>query len=196
MTLVGLALLAVVTYLAMRRRGRVFMEPEEAIVMAAFVILAIVQRLTSGSVNLNDHFITPIFFALPVVVGHARGPARGATSSILGGAAVCVLSVALRTEPMWPGLSQLPGQYIVLPVLLGLTGAGAGLRGLPKAIKPLLTATWMLFVALYHPEYLESVAPYVTQFTSIILASLGLYFNPFRPQTVSIHYPTSPSRRG
>jgi hypothetical protein len=51
-------------------------------------------------------------------------------------------------------------------------------------------------VAVYHPEYLESVAAYVTMFTSITLASLGLYFNPIKPmQAAQVHYPTSPSRR-
>jgi hypothetical protein len=194
-TIVGLIVLALATYLLMRRRGRVFLEPEEGFVMAAFALLALVQRLSSGSVNLNDYFVTPLYFAIPVVVGHARGPARGATSSILGGAVICLLSAALQPTPVPLPLSQIPGQYLVLPVLLCVTGAGSGLRQLPKALKPLLSATWIIFVAVYHPEYLESAAAYVTQFTAVALASLGLYFNPFKPKTVSIHYPSSPSRR-
>lgn len=196
MTLAGLVLLALITYLIMKRRGRVFLEPEEAAMLAAFSALAALQKLTSGSVNINDHFITPLYFALPVVVGHARGTARGATSAILGGAAICILASALAPAGRGTGLLQIPGQHIVLVTLLALTGAGAGLRGIPKALKPLLTLSWMLVVALYHPEYLESVAAYVTQFTSIALASLGLYFNPFKPAPIpTIHYPTDPSRR-
>jgi hypothetical protein len=196
MTLVGLILLALVTLLVMKRRGRVFLEPEEASMLAAFGLLATVQKLSSGSVNLNDHFITPLYFALPVVVGHARGTARGATSAILGGAAICTLAACFVPADQAVSLTQVPGQYIVLVVVLGLVGAGAGLRLVPKALKPLLTLGWLLFVALYHPEYLESVSAYVTLFTSVALASLGLYFNPFKPaQVQQIHYPTDPSRR-
>lgn len=196
MMLAGLVILALITYLIMKRRGRVFLEPEEAAMLAAFGALAAVQKLSSGSVNINDHFITPLYFALPVVVGHARGPARGATSSILGGAAICVLASAFLPAGQAGGLTSIPGQHIVIVTLLGLTGAGAGLRYIPKALKPLLTLGWILAVALYHPEYLESVSAYVTQFTSIALASLGLYFNPFKPAPVAkIHYPTDPSRR-
>ena len=196
MTLASLAFIALVTYLIMKRRGRVFLESEEASMLAAFSVLAIVQRLTSGSVNINDHFITPLYFALPVVVGHARGTASGATSAILGGSAICILATAFQTSGQEAALSQMPGQYVVLVVMLAITGAGAGLRYIPKALKPLLTVSWMLIVAVYHPEYLESVAAYVTQFTSIALASLGLYFNPFKPAPVpTIHYPTDPSRR-
>jgi len=196
MTLVGLILLALVTYLIMKRRGRVFLEPEEASMLAAFSLLATVQRLSSGSVNLNDHFITPLYFALPVVVGHARGTARGATSAILGGAAICILAAAFVPADQVASLTRVPGQHIVVVVVLGLVGAGAGLRYIPKALKPLLTLGWLLVVALYHPEYLESVSAYVTLFTSIVLASLGLYFNPFKPSPVPrIHYPADPSRR-
>ncbi|MBW2262598.1 MAG: hypothetical protein JRG91_11545 [Deltaproteobacteria bacterium] len=196
MTLASLVLIALVTYLIMKRRGRIFLEPEEAAMLAAFSVLAVVQKLTSGSVNLNDHFITPLYFALPVVVGHARGSARGATSAIFGGASICILATAFQPSGQGAALSQVPGQYIVLVVMLALTGAGAGLRYIPKALKPLLTVSWMLVVAIYHPEYLESVASYVTQFTTIALASLGLYFNPFKPVPVpTIHYPTDPSRR-
>jgi hypothetical protein len=196
MTLAALILLALVTYLIMKRRGRVFLEPEEASMLAVFGLLATVQKLTSGSVNVNDHFITPLYLALPVVVGHARGTARGATSAILGGAAICTLAAAFVPADQAASLTRIPGQYVVLVVVLGLVGAGAGLRYIPKALKPLLTLGWLLFVALYHPEYLESVSAYVTLFTSIALASLGLYFNPLKPaQAKQIHYPTDPSRR-
>jgi hypothetical protein len=195
MTFVGFVVVALATYLLMRRRGRVFLEPEEGAMVAVTCLLAVAQRLSSGSVNLNDHFITPLYFALPIVVGHARGPARGATSAILSGATICILAACLQDAPA-PPLSRLPGQHLVLIVLLGITGAGAGMRHIPKALKPLLALSWLVVVAVYHPEYLSGTDAYVTQFSSIALASLGLYFNPIKPmQSVQIHYPTSPSRR-
>jgi len=195
-TLVGLIVVAIVAYLAMRRRGRVFLESEEGFIVGAFALLAIVQRLALGNVSLSDHFVTPLYFALPVVSGYSRGPARGLTAAVLGGAVISAIAIAFA-EPV-PGetLAGFPGQHLVLIVALGLTGAGAGLRTLPKALKPLLASTWLLLAAAYHPEYARSLSAYVTLFASITLASLGLYLNLVHPPAVStIHYPTSPSRR-
>jgi hypothetical protein len=196
MTVVGLIIIGLIVYMVMRRRGRVFLEPDEAILISAFSVLAILQRLITGSVNLNDHFITPIYFALPVIVGHARGAARGLTGAILGGAMICILAMCFTPGATLPPSILFPGQYVVLVVLLGLTSAAAGLRVLPKAIKPLFSASWLILVAAYHPEYLESVGAYVIAFTSVTLSALGLYFNPFKPPAVAqIQYPVSPSRR-
>jgi hypothetical protein len=195
MTLVGTVLMVIVTYMIMRRRGRVFLEPEEAVTLAFYAVLALVQRVYAGGVNLNDFVATPLYFAFPVVLGHARGPARGAAAALVGGWTLVVMAVGLTPEAT-TSLAGLPGQYLVLVALMGLIGAGAGLSFVPKALKPPLCAGYLLLVAAYHPEFLRSLAPFVIQFIAMALAAAGLILNPFRGRAVpTVHYPTSASRR-
>jgi hypothetical protein len=197
MSLVATLLMALVTYLVMRRRGRVFLESEEAIIMAVYAMLAMAQRIYAGNVNLDDFVATPVYFAIPVVIGHARAPARGAAAAMLGGWTLCVVALALTPDPTTGGpLAGLPGQYLLIIGMLGLTGAVAGLNAIPKALKPLFTGSYLVLVAAYHPEYLHSLAPFIIQFTAMALSCLGLILNPFKARPVPmVHYPTSPSRR-
>lgn len=194
-SLVGPALLALMTYLVMRRRGRVFLELEEAVCLGLFVVLGLAQRVFAGQVNLNGFVLTPLYLAIPVVVGHARGAARGASASMLGGWALCFTALAFADVPAGTPV-VFPLQYMLWVGLMGILGGTAGIRGLPKALKPLLTLLYLLFVGAHHPEYMRSLAPYVVQFIAIAVASAGLLLNPFKaPPVPTIHYPTSPSRR-
>ncbi len=195
MTLLAPVLLAIVTYLLMRRRGRVFLEQEEALALGYYTLLAIAQRIWAGHVSYDDFIATPLMLAFPVVVGHARGASRGASAAMVGGWALCLMSIAFTLVPEGQ-VPSFPGQYVIAIALLGITAALAGARFVPKAIKPLLTVTYLLFVACFHPEFLHSLVPFVIQFSAVALASLGLVLNPFGARTVStVHYPTSPSRR-
>jgi hypothetical protein len=192
-----LLLIASVVYLMMKRRGRVFLESEEGIVLGLTLLLCLAQKIFRDSISLSDIWVTPFYIAIVICPGHARGSSRGAICGFFASVVVSFCALAFAESVAAPSAGhRLPMQYMVFMVLWMLMGGLAGLREIPKVFKPLLSALWLLFVAAYHPQFLRNLDAYIILFGAVALASLGLYYNLFKSGVVStIFYPTSPSRR-
>lgn len=196
-SIIFLLLLAAVVYLIMRRRGRVFLESEEGIILGLTLLLCFAQKIFRDDISLSDIYITPFYMAIVICPGHARGSSQGATCGFFAALVIsfCALAFADPGAAQAAGL-QIPMQYMVFMLLWMFMGALAGLREIPKVFKPLLSGIWLLLVAAYHPQFLRNLNTYIILFGATGLASLGLYYNLFKRGVIStIFYPTSPSRR-
>ena len=197
-SLVLLGVVLAVVVLIMRRRGRVFLEMEEGYVLGLTFILCTVQKISCGNVSLSDVFVTPFYLALVVCAGHVRGPAQGAVcgffSALIIGFSALVFAVYETGLTLSAGF---PLQYIFLMVMWMILGGLAGLREIPKALKPLLSGLWILFVAVYSPQFLRNLSAYVILFGAVALSALGLYLNLFKRRVVpTVAYPAAaPARR-
>jgi hypothetical protein len=195
--IVLLLLAAAVTFLIIRRRGRVFLEREEGLSLGLTLVLCLVQKILVQYVSLSDVFVTPFYLALVICIGHARGPAQGAVSGFFSALVITFCSLAFTIfEMSETGSAAFPLQYVFVIVVWMLIGGTAGMKEIPKAFKPFLVLLWLLFVAAYSPPFLRNLNAYIILFGAICLSSVGLYFNLFRRKSVStVFYPTSPSRR-
>ena len=195
--LVLLFIIMAVVVLIMRRRGRLFLESEEGAVLSTTLILCMLQKIFFQNVSLSDTYITPLYIALIICAGHARGPAQGAVCGFFSALVISVSALAfIRFETGQAPALYFPLQYVYLMIVWMTLGGMAGLREIPKPLKPLLAVIWLLFVGAYSPSFLRNLGAYITLFAAVALAALGLYVNLFkRGGAATIFYPTSPSRR-
>lgn len=195
--LVLLFILMAVVVLIMRRRGRVFLESEEGYVLSVTLILCMLQKIFFQNVSVSDTFITPLYIAVVICAGHARGPAQGAVCGFFSALVISISALAfIRFETGQAPALHFPLQYVYFIIVWMTLGGMAGLREIPKPIKPLLAVIWLLFVGAYSPSFLRNLGAYITLFAAVALSSLGLYFNLFRRGGVStVFYPMSPPRR-
>lgn len=195
--IVLLFIIMAVVVLIMRRRGRIFLESEEGYVLAVTLLLCMLQKIFFQNVSLSDTFITPFYIAVVICAGHARGSAQGAVCGFFSALIISVSALAfIRFETGQAPALHFPLQYVHFMIVWMTMGGVAGLRWIPKPVKPLLAVVWLMFVAGYSPPFLRNLSAYITLFAAVALASLGLYFNLFKRGGAStIFYPTSPSRR-
>lgn len=192
-----LFLVAAVVYLVMRRRGRVFLDREEAYIIGVTFMLCMVQKSFIQYVSLSDIFVTPFYISLVICAGHAGGADKGAVCGFFAALVIslCALAFTVFDTGDLSG-RHLPLQYIIIMVMWMVIGAAAGTRSLPKAAKPFLAGFWLFLVAAYSPHYLRNLGAYIIVFGAVSLSALGLYLNLFKRRGVStVYYPTSPSRR-
>jgi hypothetical protein len=184
-------------YLILKKRGRAFLEWDEGYVLAIVFVLCVAQKIIRGYISLSDVFITPFYISIMICVGHARGSAQGAMSGFLSAFVIAFCSICF-THSLTGKLPEgyFPIQHLFVMALWMIMGAMAGMKEIPKAIKPVLAGLWLLLVATYQPQFLKNLSCYIILFSAVAISSLGLYFNVFRKKSVTtIHYPTGPSRR-
>jgi hypothetical protein len=192
-----LVLTAAAVYLIMRRRGRVFLEREEAYVIAVTFILCMVQKAFIQYVSLSDIFVTPFYISIVICAGHAGGSDKGAVCGFFTALVIslCALAFTGFDTGDLPA-RHIPLQYVVIMVMWMIIGAAAGTRLIPKPAKPFIAGLWLFLVAAYSPHYLRNLSAYIIVFGAVALSALGLYLNLFKRSGVStVYYPTSPSRR-
>ncbi len=195
--IIYLFFMAAAVYLVLRKKGRVFFGKDEGAILAVTLALCVLQKLMRGNVSLSDVFITPFYVASIISLAHARGSATGSVCGFLSALVISFCAIAFTN--LGTGLlpqGTIPFQYIFMMAMWMLMGALAGMREIPKALKPFLAIIWLLFVAAYNPQFLKNLSSFIILFGAIGMSSMGLYLNIFRKGDVSkVSYPTSGTRR-
>ena len=195
--IVFLFFMAAAVYLVMRKKGRAFFDRDEGAILVVTLVLCVLQKLLRGNVSLSDVFVTPFYVASVICIAHARGSATGSVCGFLSALGISFCAVAFTN--LGTGLlpqGTIPIQYIFMMAMWMIMGAMAGMREIPKALKPFLAIFWLLFVAAYNPQFLKNLSSYIILFGTIGLSSMGLYLNIFRKRDVSkVSYPTTGTRR-
>ncbi|MFH1438236.1 MAG: hypothetical protein ABIJ56_21185 [Pseudomonadota bacterium] len=195
--IVFLVFMAATVVLVMRRKGRVFFDRDEGAILVVTLALCVIQKILRGNVSLSDVFLTPFYVASIISIAHARGSAAGSVCGFLSALVISFCAIAftnLDTGLLPQG--TIPFQHIFMMAVWMLLGALAGMREIPKALKPFLAIFWLLFVAAYNPQFLKNLSSYIILFGAISLSSMGLYLNIFKKGEASkAYYPTSGARR-
>ncbi len=162
---------AVVLFLALRARDRVALSSAEALTVAGFAVLGLLQLAVREEVYLNDVLFGPLYLALPVWLGVVGGASSGFAGAVLGGGAFAIVAAAGSGASHAPSASD----ALLVLVVLSLIGIVAGLARERRGLVALSCAIWLLYPAAVHLDLLWSLGTWGLTSLAVGVAAAGVW---------------------
>jgi hypothetical protein len=174
--LFGAFSLAVLLLVLWKRNGGVAVRPAELVAAGAALALAALQIAFQGQASLDDQWLTPLYFAIPLWIGVSRGSESGFVAGFLAGVALLVAS-AVAGVPSWASAGGDPlllGEHLLAALMLAGTGALAGRVKWPVELPAALPLVWLLFFAIIDRGQLASLSTYAHVLAACAITAAGL----------------------
>jgi hypothetical protein len=168
--------LGVLLLVLWKRRGGVAVRPAELVAAGAALALGALQIAFQGQASLDDLWLTPLYFAIPIWVGVSGGSESGFVAGFLAGVALLVAS-AVAGVPSWASAGGDPlllGEHLLAALMLAGTGALAGRVKWPVELSAALPLLWLLFFAIIDRGQLASLSTYAHVLAACAVTAGGL----------------------
>ena len=168
--------LGVLLLVLWKRNGGVAVRPAELVAAGAALALAALQIAFQGQASLDDLWLTPLYFAIPIWIGVSRGSESGFVAGFLAGVALLVAS-AVAGVPSWASAGGDPlllGEHLLAALMLAGTGALAGRIKWPVELSAALPLVWLLFFAIIDRGQLASLSTFAHVLAACAVTAVGL----------------------
>lgn len=176
MMIVGFVLtVGTVALLLIRRSERFALSSGSIAVVAAYVVVALLQGAVTGSVRLDDDFVAVVYVALPVWAGVFGGIIEGFAVPVLASGPVIAIALLYGHGEIGAGsdVAQAVAQGAIAAVVLSLIGIGAGLLRRWPVASAGAVGVWPLFPLMVHFDSLRGYSPWITTIGAAALALAG-----------------------